>query len=52
MELPIKMPPLNIQKAIAKTAVLLNQEIEILDKIKVKRKELIQNQLLNLIKND
>lgn len=52
MELPIKVPPLNIQKAIAKTAVLLNQEIEIIDKIKVKRKELIQNQLLNLIKND
>lgn len=52
MELPIKVPPLKVQKAIAKTAVLLNQEIEILDKIKVKRKELIQNQLLNLIKND
>lgn len=52
MELPIKVPPLDIQKAIAKTAILLNQEIEILDKIKVKRKELIQNQLLNLIKND
>ena len=52
MELPINLPPLDIQKAIAKTAVLLNQEIEILDKIKVKRKELIQNQLLNLIKND
>lgn len=52
MELPIKVPPLKIQKAIAKTAVLLNKEIEILDKIKSYRKELIQNQLLNLIKND
>jgi restriction endonuclease S subunit len=52
MELPIKVPPLRIQKAIAKTAVLLNKEIEILDKIKSYRKELIQNQLLNLIKND
>lgn len=52
MDLPIKVPPLKTQKAIAKTAVLLNKEIEILDKIKTKRKELIQNQLLNLIKND
>lgn len=52
MELPIKVPPLEIQKAIAQTAVLLNKEIEILDKIKNNRKELIQNQLINLIKND
>lgn len=52
MELPIKVPPLKTQKAIANTAVLLNKEIEILDKIKINRKELIQNQLLNLIKND
>lgn len=52
MELPIKVPPLKTQKSIAKTAVLLNKEIEILDKIKTNRKELIQNQLLNLIKND
>ncbi|MCZ8330655.1 MAG: restriction endonuclease subunit S [Flavobacterium sp.] len=52
MELPIKLPPLKTQKSIAKTAVLLNKEIEILDKIKTNRKELIQNQLLNLIKND
>lgn len=52
MELPIKVPPLKTQKAIAKTAVLLNKEIEILDKIKTNRKELIQNQLLKLIKND
>lgn len=52
MELPIKVPPIKTQKSIAKTAVLLNKEIEILDKIKTNRKELIQNQLLNLIKND
>lgn len=52
MELPIKVPPLKIQKAIAQTAVLLNKEVEILEKIKTNRKELIQNQLLNLIKND
>ena len=52
MELPVKVPPIKIQKAIAQTAVLLNKEIEILDKIKTNRKELIQNQLLNLIKND
>ncbi|RVT75318.1 hypothetical protein EOD40_11170 [Flavobacterium sufflavum] len=52
MEMPIKVPTLKTQKAIAKTAVLLNREIEILDKIKNNRKELIQNQLLKLIKND
>lgn len=52
MELPIKVPSLKTQKAIAKTAVLLNREIEILEKIKTNRKELIQNQLLKLIKND
>lgn len=52
MELPIKVPSIRIQKAIAQTAVLLNKEIEILDKIKNNRKELIQNQLINLIKND
>lgn len=52
MELPIKVPPLKTQKAIAKTAILLNKEIEILDKIKSYRKDLIQNQLLNSIKND
>lgn len=52
MELPIKVPSLKVQKAIAKTAILLNKEIEILDKIKTNRKELIQNKLLNLIKND
>ena len=50
MELPIKVPSLKTQKAIAKTAVLLNREIEILEKIKTNRKELIQNQLLKLIK--
>ena len=52
MELPVKVPPLKTQKAIAKTAVLLNKEIEILDKIKSFRKDLIQNQLLKSIKND
>jgi restriction endonuclease S subunit len=51
-DLPVKVPPLNVQKYIAQTACLLNKELEILDKIKIKRKELIQNQLLNLIKND
>jgi restriction endonuclease S subunit len=51
-DLPVKVPPLNVQKYIAQTALLLNKELEILDKIKTKRKELIQNQLLNLIKND
>lgn len=52
MELPIKIPPIKQQKAIANTAILLNKEIEILERIKTNRKELIQNQLLKLIKND
>lgn len=52
MDLPVNVPSLKIQKAIAKTATLLNQEIEILEKIKNYRSELIQNQLLNLIQND
>lgn len=52
MELPIKVPPIKMQKAIATTSILLNKEIEILERIKTNRKELIQNQLLKLIKND
>lgn len=52
LELPIKLPPIKIQKYIAKTAILLNKEVEILERIKTNRKELIQNQLLKLIKND
>jgi restriction endonuclease S subunit len=52
MELPVKVPPLKIQMAIAKTAMLLHQEITILEKLKTNRKELIQTQLTNLINND
>jgi restriction endonuclease S subunit len=52
LELPLKVPPLKTQKAIAKTAMLLNQEIKILEKLKINRKELIQTQLINLINND
>jgi restriction endonuclease S subunit len=52
MELPIKVPPLKMQSAIAKTADLLYKEMAILEKIKTNRQELIQNQLLNLIEND
>ncbi|WP_158618331.1 restriction endonuclease subunit S [Flavobacterium bomense] len=52
MDLPLKVPPLKIQNYIAKTAILLNQEVSILEKIKTNRKELIQAQLINLIKND
>lgn len=52
MELPIKVPSIKMQKAIATTSILLNKEIEILERIKTNRKELIQNQLLKLIKND
>ncbi|MEO8236270.1 MAG: restriction endonuclease subunit S, partial [Flavobacterium sp.] len=52
MELPIKIPPIKVQKAIANAAILLNKELEILEKIKTSRKELIQNQLLKLIEND
>lgn len=52
MEMPVKVPPLKIQMAIAKTAILLHQEITILEKLKTNRKELIQTQLTNLINND
>nr|WP_315167449.1 restriction endonuclease subunit S [uncultured Flavobacterium sp.] len=52
MELPLKVPPIKTQKAIAKTAKLLNRELAILEKLKTTRKELIQAQLINLIKND
>lgn len=52
LDLPLKVPPLKTQNAIAQTAKLLNQEIIILDKIKENRKELIQTQLINLINND
>lgn len=52
LELPLKVPPLKTQNAIAQTAKLLNQEIAILDKIKENRKELIQTQLLKIITND
>ncbi|MBU0941505.1 MAG: restriction endonuclease subunit S [Bacteroidetes bacterium] len=52
LDLPLKVPTLKIQNAIAQTAKLLNQEIIILDKIKENRKELIQTQLINLINND
>lgn len=51
LDLPLKIPSLKIQNAIAKTAKLLNQEIIILDKIKESRKELIQTQLINIINN-
>jgi restriction endonuclease S subunit len=52
LDLPLKVPPLKTQNAIAKTAKLLNQEIIILDKIKENRKKLIQTQLINIINND
>lgn len=52
MDLPLKVPPINIQKAIAKTAMLLSREITILERLKENRKELIQTQLINLINND
>ena len=52
LELPLNVPPLKTQNAIAQTAKLLNQEIAILEKIKTNRKELIQTQLINLINND
>lgn len=52
LELPLTVPPLKIQKKIAQTATLLNRELGILEKLKTNRKELIQTQLLNLIKND
>jgi len=52
MDLPLKVPPLKKQNAIAKTAMLLNKEITILEKLKTNRKELIQTQLINLINND
>ena len=52
MEMPVKVPPLKIQMAIARTAMLLHQEITILEKLKTNRKELIQTQLTNLINND
>jgi len=52
MDLPLKVPPLKKQNAIAKTAMLLNKEIAILEKLKANRKELIQTQLLNLINDD
>lgn len=52
MELPLKLPQLKTQKAIAKTAMLLNRELTILEKLKINRKELIQTQLINLIKNE
>lgn len=52
LELPLKVPSLITQNAIAQTAKLLNQEIAILDKIKENRKELIQTQLLKIITND
>lgn len=52
MDLPLKVPPLQKQNAIAKTAILLNKEIDILEKLKANRKQLIQTQLINLINND
>ncbi|CAM3786617.1 restriction endonuclease subunit S [Flavobacterium gelidilacus] len=52
LDLPLKVPPIKIQNAIAQTAKLLNQEIIILNKIKENRKELIQTQLTNIINND
>jgi restriction endonuclease S subunit len=52
LDLPLIVPPLKTQNAIAQTAKLLNQEIIILDKIKENRKELIQTQLINIINND
>lgn len=52
MDLPLKVPPIKIQKTIAKTAMLLSREITILEKLKENRKELIQTQLINLINND
>ena len=52
LDLPLKMPSLKTQKAIAQTARLLQQELMLLDRIKQNRKELIQNQLLNVLNND
>lgn len=52
LDLPLKIPPLKIQVAIAQTARLLQQELLLLDKIRKNRKELIQNQLLNVLNND
>lgn len=52
MDLPLKVPTLKTQKAIARTAMLLSREIAILEKLKANRKELIQTQLINLINND
>ncbi len=50
--LPIILPSLEKQNAIARTSKLINREIILLDKIKEYRKELIQTQLLKIINND
>lgn len=52
LDLPIVIPKIALQLKIANTVKLLNRELLIYENLKTKRKELIQTQLLNLIKND